>query len=143
MGQGQKPKKRFLTTEIEILQVESECQCEREKRAQVVAKETKEVTPGCTCWAFGRERFIMWAQMEARLTKAEKEEIERMKVLVLLPSHFSPFSDDQTSHARFFCRKARGTTGRTTIQRGQATPARIWVEGRHRGPLLHCQALFQ
>lgn len=43
----------------EWAKVESECQCEREKRAQAVAKETKE--------------------MEARLTKAEKEEIERMK----------------------------------------------------------------
>jgi hypothetical protein len=29
--------------------------------------------------------FIMWAQMEDRLTKAEKEEIDRMKVRIASP----------------------------------------------------------
>jgi hypothetical protein len=31
---------------------------------------------------FGRETFELWQQMEARLSKAEKEEIDRMKVRV-------------------------------------------------------------
>ena len=60
------------------MQVESECQCEREKRAQAVAKETKEVCGAASF--FMQTLFSMRMQMEARLTKAEKEEIARMKV---------------------------------------------------------------
>ena len=60
------------------MQVESECQCEREKRAQAVAKETKEVCGAASF--FMQTSFSMRMQMEARLTKAEKEEIARMKV---------------------------------------------------------------
>ena len=72
--------------ESQFFQVESECHCEREKRAQAVAKETKEVRSDRGKLGARVCTSQNWMQMEARLTKAEKEEIERMKVLIILPS---------------------------------------------------------
>jgi hypothetical protein len=71
----------LFKSKVQSLQVESECQCEREKRAQAVAKETKEVR-GARSFST-QTLFSMRTQMEARLTKMEKEEIERQKVFFL------------------------------------------------------------
>lgn len=69
--------------------------------------------------------------MEARLTKAEKEEIERMKVLVCLLSYLRRvllIFKKPKPHACIRLRKAHGMTGRTTIQQARATLVRIWDE---------------
>ena len=74
------------TSPRQFLQVESECQCEREKRAQAAAKEAKEVH-----FFFSLTHVRVCSQgpeqVEARLSKAEKEEIDRMKVFFITHRH--------------------------------------------------------
>jgi hypothetical protein len=78
--------------------------------------------------------LLMWVQMEARLTKAEKEEIDRIKARFVLFFHFSKLGRSLLScNSLLRYRKARGMTGKTTIPQDQATRVRIWVEHRAAG----------